>query len=54
MKVCLKPIKITVDEWNELEKARSTVHAWAGANDLKGQVHTMVGEEEKTLYVYIA
>ena len=54
MKVCLKPLKLTVEKWSDLEKARSTVHAWAKANDLRGQVHTMVGDEENTLYVYIA
>lgn len=54
MRICLKPIKITVDKWSELEHARSTVHAWASKNNLQGQVHTMVGEEENTLYVYMS
>lgn len=53
MRTCLKPVKITVDKWSELDLARSTVYAWAKQNNLQGKVHTMVGEEKNTLYVYM-
>lgn len=54
MKVCLKPVKITLDSWNELAHARSSVYTWAKANGMQGKVHTTLGEEKNTLYVYMS
>ena len=53
MKICLKPIKLILDG-ESIDHARSTVHAWSRANNLKGKVHTTRGESDNTLYIYIA
>lgn len=53
MKVCLKPIQLTLDEGESIDHARSTVHAWSKVNNLKGKVRTMKGESDNTLYIYL-
>lgn len=53
MLLLLKPLKITLEDSRDIDNARSTVHAWSRANNLKGRVHTTLGEEYATLYVYM-